>query len=273
MNKYLLPLIFLFSSPAFPKKDSTIKTYIAQVDADKGIQVSVLVNGIPVEERDGSDWISGGSQINPYFRKGKNEIEIKSSALPSLSQEPRLRVLIQTREEGPALYSLDHMTDKIKLPISKTIQIDLPDFPQTDLWLAESPGDKLENQIVDFLKSLRGQLILMAEKKDFKGLIKTLEVSNRIYSLALDMDFSAEMMENHLKEILGTGPNKILHPPEISIDAINIVNLGSNLYKVSRKDQTPLLLIKTDKKESRLNYGVFSPILGKIKGKWEIVMK
>jgi hypothetical protein len=271
MTKLFTALILLMPLSLFSKQESGMKTYLAQVDADTGIQVSVLVNGILAVERDGSDWISGGAQINPFMKPGKNIIEINAKALPTLKQEPRLRIVIQSREQESPLFSLDHLTDKINLPVMKTLELNLPDFPLTDLWKAENPGEKAEAQIYEFLKIQRANLISLVEKKDVKGLIKTLEVATRINSKALGMEFPVEMVEKHLKESLGTGPIKIIPPPEISPEAITIVNLGSFLYKVSRKDKEPLLLIRTGEKESRFNYGARFPILGKINGKWEIL--
>lgn len=271
MIKIMFITALLFPALSFAQKGLKMKHYLTQYNSTAGILLTVAVNGLPAVTADGSEDLSGVTQINPLLKPGKNIIELNAIKLPSLKEKPEFVVMIQVRGESSPLYSFSSATEKLTLPFSKKIELDAPQFPKTELWSAENPGENPEAQILDYLADLRKQMIKIVEQRDIKGIMRLSEVKTRINSQALGMSFPAEMIEKKLKEQLETSPLKITPPEEINATLIIIKKMGENLFQVSRKNKKPLLHVSTGESGDKFNIGVRAPIIGKISGKWEIL--
>jgi len=259
---FLLLFSFMLTAPAHASSGGR---YLVEL-AGSHVGASLEVNGIRVENWSFSGNTTAGTSFNHWLRQGNNTIVVKAAPLGNGRAALRVRVFFMGQGTA-SVVNLVETDDMTKLRRGTSVSFTLASAPALALWQASAPPEPLgTSQAQALVTDLRAELAsVMAVGGGFED-VKSLQTERN--------DIQRAFGGTATSQPLAIAPQNPQTKVEISSSPaagdLSVEALGtSGLFRIARKDNSPLVAVRRSGQVSAVN----ALVVGWMGGAWHILRR
>lgn len=262
-----MALFFLLACLAWPgaARAEGGGRYLVEVKGSN-VQAVLTVNGLPAEK-----WVlpqaggNAGASLNHWLRQGNNTFQVQAQPVQAgRAAQLLLRIYFLSVANG-AETNLLVLDDLAKARNGVALSFNLPSAPALTLWQTQS-GALDEGSALSLVGQLRTQLIAELQAGRSVEQIPALAAERTDLAKAFGVPATSQpLVQTAQKREDAIEVSRTLQTGDLQITPV----LGTQLFRVSHKGNSPLLAIRQGSYQA-----VFSSlIVGKVAGQWQILRR